>query len=184
MLKSLLPACPDLAKKMLPSFAGVLEVKHYIRGRLRLRVPSMRGDSRLALFVEKALGCVRGIESVSANPILGTVLVKFDERAISPEIVITAVSRCFDFQNAVKSRRSIVGNELKVLRFSLDQAVMQKTFGFFDLRSALSLMLIFQLIRGVSAWKRGSAATVRAQKQSFPIALIWWLLQCIGHDKF
>lgn len=183
LLKFIAPNGDVPAKRTLPSFAGVLEVKHYISGRLRVRIPSMKGDSRLAEYIVKALSPVRGIDEVSANPLLGTALVKFDETLLSPEIVITALSHCFDFGAAIKSRRSIFGNELKLFRFSLDQAVMQKTLGLFDLRSAVSLLLMFQLARGLSKWRRGAPVFNGNDKQPFPIALVWWLLQTIGHER-
>jgi|GEM_PF-212817 len=170
----------EILKDMLPSFSGVLEVKHYIRGRLRVKIPAIKGNVQTAEFMEKALSPITGMKSVSVNPLLGTVLLKFDEAALSPEIVITALSRCFNFDAAVKNRKSILGKELKLFRFAIDQAVLKKTCGILDIRSAMSLLLIFQLIRGVAMWRRGSMQQPQT-KPPFPISLVWWLFQSIDN---
>lgn len=170
----------EILKDMLPSFSGVLEVKHYIRGRLRVKIPAIRGSTQTAEFIEKALSPITGMKSVSVNPLLGTVLLKFDESALSPEIVITALSHCFNFDAAVKNRKSILGKELKLFRFAIDQAVLKKTCGILDIRSAMSLLLIFQLIRGIASWRRGSLLQPQT-KPLFPISLLWWLFQSIDN---
>ena len=170
----------EILKDMLPSFSGVLEVKHYIKGRLRVKIPAIKGNAQTAEFMEKALSPITGMKSVSVNPLLGTVLLKFDEAALSPEIVITALSRCFNFDAAVKNRKSILGKELKLFRFAIDQAVLKKTCGILDIRSAMSLLLIFQLIRGVAMWRRGSMQQPQT-KPPFPISLVWWLFQSIDN---
>lgn len=171
----------EILKDMLPSFSGVLEVKHYIKGRLRVKIPAIKGSAQTAEFMEKALSPIAGMKSVSVNPLLGTVLLKFDEAALSPEIVITALSRCFNFDAAVKNRKSILGKELKLFRFAIDQAVLKKTCGILDIRSAMSLLLIFQLIRGIASWRMGSLQQPQTKKPPFPISLVWWLFQSIDN---
>ena len=171
----------EILKDMLPSFSGVLEVKHYIKGRLRVKIPAIKGSAQTAEFMEKALSPIAGMKSVSVNPLLGTVLLEFDEAALSPEIVITALSRCFNFDAAVKNRKSILGKELKLFRFAIDQAVLKKTCGILDIRSAMSLLLIFQLIRGIASWRMGSLQQPQTKKPPFPISLVWWLFQSIDN---
>ena len=171
----------EILKDMLPSFSGVLEVKHYIKGRLRVKIPAIKGSAQTAEFMEKALSPIAGMKSVSVNPLLGTVLLKFDEAALSPEIVITALSRCFNFDAAVKNRKSILGKELKLFRFAIDQAVLKKTCGILDIRSAMSLLLIFQLIRGIASWRMGSLQQPQTKKPPFPVSLVWWLFQSIDN---
>ncbi len=171
----------EILKDMLPSFSGVLEVKHYIKGRLRVKIPAIKGSAQTAEFMEKALSPIAGMKSVSVNPLLGTVLLEFDEAALSPEIVITALSRCFNFDAAVKNRKSILGKELKLFRFAIDQAVLKKTCGILDIRSAMSLLLIFQLIRGIASWRMGSLQQPQTKKSPFPISLVWWLFQSIDN---
>ena len=174
----------DILKDMLPSFSGVLEVKHYVKGRLRVKIPAIKGSTQSAEFIEKALSPIRGMKSVSANAMLGTVLLKFDESILRPDVVITALSRCFNFDAAIKNRKSIIGNEFKLFRFALDQAVMKKTCGVLDIRSAMSLLLLFQLVKAILRWRRSTLGQQTQSKPPFPISLIWWLLQSIDNRLF
>ena len=79
-----------------PSFQGVLEVKHSIAGRMRVRIPSMKSNRAIAERIVKTLSGVGGIRKISANPMLGTVLVEYDAKTLSPVIVVSALTYCFD----------------------------------------------------------------------------------------
>ncbi|MEW6664927.1 MAG: HMA2 domain-containing protein [Thermodesulfobacteriota bacterium] len=60
-----------------------LEVIHHIPGRVRFRIPALRGSEALRLHVERELSVSQGIRSVSASAGTGTVLVHFEEKLIT-----------------------------------------------------------------------------------------------------
>ena len=54
------------------SFVGVLEVVHTLPGRMRLRLPSLKGREKGMMEFAANLKRLEGIESVAVNPLLGT----------------------------------------------------------------------------------------------------------------
>src|ERR687897_1063642 len=53
----------------------VAHVEHQIRGRIRLRIPSMRGDGAYFETLRQQLADRAGVVGVSANPLTGSLLV-------------------------------------------------------------------------------------------------------------
>ena len=66
----------------------------------------------------------------------------------------------------------MLGRGVKNVRFALDQALLRNTRGFVDVRSAMTLVLLIVLIRGLVG--RGRAAFN-------PLSVIWWLFQAVDH---
>ena len=58
---------------------------HHVPGRLRVRVPSVKGNAGEASSLEKRIRSQRGVKDVQTNPLTGSVLVHYDP-------VITTVS--------------------------------------------------------------------------------------------
>lgn len=157
-------------KSKLPSFSGVLEVRHSIPGRMRLWIPSLKGDAVASRDFQENLSRLRGVRRVDVNVFLGTCLVEYDARELTAALIVAAASRCFDFERQIQNRQSTLWQEMKTIRFALDQALLRRTFGLLDLRSAMTLFLSLSLARGV----------VRQKNATFPpINMIWWLFQSI-----
>lgn len=157
-------------KLRLPSFSGVLEVLHDIPGRMRFRIPALKKNLMGAENFKQQLTRLNGIEQVSINLFLGTVLVKYDSKVLNSMLVVSASTHCFDFERQMQQHQSVFGREAKSLRFALDQALLRNTYGIIDLRSAMTLMLAGTLVRGI----------VRHGGTPFtPLNIIWWLFQSI-----
>ena len=63
-------------------------VIHAIPGRMRLRIPSLKGNEDLARPLREHLSSIPGVAHVEANPVTGSVLVVHDGReANAPELV-------------------------------------------------------------------------------------------------
>jgi len=63
-------------------------VIHAIPGRMRLRIPSLKGNEDLARPLREHLSSISGVEHVEVNPVTGSVLVVHDGReADAPELV-------------------------------------------------------------------------------------------------
>ncbi len=63
---------------------------HALEGRLRIKVPEVKGSSLKAREIEGHLALCPGVEEVSANPITGSVLVHYNPRLIGQEEIILA----------------------------------------------------------------------------------------------
>lgn len=154
----------------LPSFSGVLEVRSSIPGRMRLKIPSLKGDPDASKRFHEKLMRLQGALEVDVNVFLGTCLVRYDANSLTPCLIVAAAARCFDFERRIQERQSALWQEVKTIRFALDQALLRRTCGVLDLRSAMTLFLSTVLVRGV----------FRQKKDSFPpVNMIWWLFQSI-----
>ena len=56
--------------------------------------------------------------------------------------------------------------DLQAVHYALNQAVMRRSGGIFDLPSLMTVLLIFTFVRGI-AGKGGSKFS--------PLAVLWWL---------
>ena len=56
----------------------MLEVRHQVRGRLRLRIPGLLNDRQLAVRLAASLGSVPGVSEVRVNPACGCLVVHYE----------------------------------------------------------------------------------------------------------
>ena len=77
----------------LPSFAGALEVKSAIPGRIRFYMPKLKGDAEFAAALAGALSGINVINRSNINSTTGSLLVVYDETAVEPEVLMGAVMR-------------------------------------------------------------------------------------------
>jgi hypothetical protein len=61
-----------------PADLAAIELRHAIPGRIRLKIPSIKGEPGLALEVHKQLAALPVIRRVEVNPVTGSVLVLYD----------------------------------------------------------------------------------------------------------
>jgi copper chaperone CopZ len=66
---------------------------HALDGRLRIKIPQVKGSPQRALAVEQFLLGLAGITDVTANPTTGNVLVLFTSAAIGQHAIITALQK-------------------------------------------------------------------------------------------
>ena len=55
-----------------------LQIAHQVPGRIRMKVPSAKGDPALLEEIQKAFSAIPGIEQVVVNPETGSVVLKYD----------------------------------------------------------------------------------------------------------
>jgi hypothetical protein len=69
-------------------------VHHAIDGRLRIKIPSIKGSSAKAADLERQLRCLaEGIEHVTANPTTGSVLITYDPRQVGQRDIFEGLAR-------------------------------------------------------------------------------------------
>ena len=161
------------ACQQIVSFTGVLEVVHALPGRLRLRLPSLRARPQALAAFASTVERLDGIRAVEVNPLLGTALVRYDAAKLTPSLVVAAATHGFDFEAALRRRRSLVGGELHLLHGALDQAVMRRSGGLLDLSALMTLTLVVTFVRGLAG--RGGA-------KFSPLAVLWWLHRSFSRE--
>lgn len=164
------PSMMKNALNQIVSFAGVLEVVHAIPGRIRLRVPSLKGRPRALDALSATLLRLDGIASAETNATLGTVLVRYDAAKLTPSLVVAAATHGFDFEAAQRRQRSLVGGELRAIHYAVNQAVLKRSGGLVDLPALMTVLLVVTFVRGLLG--RGGA-------KFSPLAVVWWLHQSL-----
>ena len=66
---------------------------HLLDGRLRIKIPEVKGMPQQAVMVEQVLLGMDGITDVTANPTTGNVLVLFDASVIGQQDILTALQK-------------------------------------------------------------------------------------------
>ncbi|MCF2627364.1 hypothetical protein I6E36_04640 [Fusobacterium mortiferum] len=152
-------------KKMLPDFYGILEVQHYIKGRIRLKVTSLIQDDEKAKELVGKLASLNGIEDISVNTLIGSVLIKFSEEVVDPITLIGAVLSILGLEEEVfeKKNGKLFSGMREVIE-SIDFAIYNKTKGILDLKSTIALLFIINGIRKIR------------QNPIMPngVNLLWW----------
>ncbi|NMC75336.1 MAG: cation transporter [Geobacteraceae bacterium] len=78
---------------------------HHVPGRLRVRIPGLKGNTRLAAKVEESLRTCSGVEDISINPVTGSVVIRYNRDAThSRNILLYLTEKGFiDMEKAVPS---------------------------------------------------------------------------------
>lgn len=71
--------------------ASHAQLRHYVPGRLRLKLASIQWNEAHAFAAERALRRLDGIHSASANTLTGSVVVRFDPRIASVASILEAL---------------------------------------------------------------------------------------------
>ena len=83
---------------------------HVLDGRLRIKLPQVKGTSQRALAVEQLLLGLDGVTDVTANPTTGNVLVLFTSAVIGQHDIVAALQKTgylSDDHTAAQSRKSL-----------------------------------------------------------------------------
>jgi Heavy metal associated domain 2 len=55
-----------------------LQIAHQIPGRIRMKIPSAKGQPELLAEIQRSFSAIPGIEEVVINPLTGSVVLKYD----------------------------------------------------------------------------------------------------------
>ncbi len=64
---------------------------HALEGRLRIKIPQVKGAAVRARQVERHLGRIAGVDYVSANPVTGSVLILYNSSLTAQEEILSAL---------------------------------------------------------------------------------------------
>ena len=162
-----------MEKKNLPDFYGVLEVQHYIKGRLRLKINVLAGNYDACKELESRMISLRGIYSIKSNPMLGTLLIEFDENEVSSVILMGAILNLLGLEDEAFSRKSgFISSIFSESVSALDSVIYNKTKGILDIKSTLGMFLLYYGVKKIR------------QNPVLPngVNLLWWAYSLISKD--
>ncbi|MGE3542009.1 MAG: HMA2 domain-containing protein [Candidatus Tectimicrobiota bacterium] len=67
---------------------------HLLEGRLRIKIPELKGAQSRALALAQRLEQLEGIDAVTANPTTGNVLILFNSAQLEHRAIIRAIQQC------------------------------------------------------------------------------------------
>lgn len=125
-------------------------VSHRTPNRLRIKIPSKKGDSVYFTYLKNHLSVYQGIEKTEINPITGSVLVvhTLDERKI---VTHAEDNKLFKISNLRTSSTGLSESILQTFR-DLNAKITTSTKGFANIPDIIFLTLlgvgIYQISRG------------------------------------
>jgi len=114
--------------------SSVPYVIHAIDGRVRVRVPAVRGSSAMADAVTAQLSALDGVNRVHANQIAGSVVVHYTRGRTSSEAILGALRMAVPFSpncDSLGSARGVACSQearpltTRVLHLAMDLAVQR-----------------------------------------------------------
>jgi len=114
---------------------------HNIPGRLRVKIPSIKGSPNTANDVEELLKAIDGIDSTAVNTLTGSVVVNYDIRIVDSEVVLNVLEQkgYFETPKVVTNDRYIEAAVSKAGSF-VGKAVLEMLLAKAFEDSALSIL--------------------------------------------
>ncbi len=133
-------------------FRGIVEVKHALPGRLRFYIPALKMDVEKGKILQRQLLQAAAIKELKINPVLGTLLVRYDEGKIDVITLTGVLAKLLGLEKELeKTPKSLMGQEVGKLLKSANSSIYEQTDGLLDLNTAISLtflsMGIWSIIR-------------------------------------
>jgi copper chaperone CopZ len=116
---------------------------HNTPGRLRVKIPSIKGSPKFANDIEGILRTIEGIDSTAVNTLTGSIVINYDRNIVSSEAVLSILEKkgYFEILKAVSNDRTIEAAVSKaggVVGRAVLEVLLAKAFE----GSALSLLTV------------------------------------------
>ena len=167
---------PDNSQKKPMGFRNVLEVRHFIPGRIRLYAPIIRYADFGSIAVKEKLSSINGIVGVSSSTVSGTLLINFDPAVLTPDVVFAAAVHVLGIQDEIEEiPKSFVSSEIKNIGDSLNRALYEKSGGLLDFRTLIPITLA-----GLGVYKM-----LQPGGLSIPggFTLLWWAFMRLNGEQ-
>lgn len=139
-----------MKKDILPNFYGIMEVKHYSKNRLRLQINSLKNNFQAGKELEDRMKNLDGIYEIKSNSTIGSLLISFDANKVEAMVIIGAVLNLLGLEEEAFSVKSgIVTTFIKDIIVGVDSSIYNKSKGILDLKSTISILLIYYGIKKV-----------------------------------
>lgn len=151
----------------LPSFKGIIEVRHFLPGRMRIYVSKLVGNDIEKTLLETQFSKIDGINVIQVNGITGSVLVSYDTSKVDAGILYSAMIRLLQLEEFIdKNEVSLVSREIKQASESLNRGMFEKTNGIMDMKTLVPVSFIMFALKEI--YKNPSAGKPGAY------TLLWW----------
>ncbi len=154
-----------------------VRTEHMLPGRVRFRVPSLRGNAASGEHLATALDGVASIKKVCVNTVTGSVLIHYDAQTLNAALLVAAVIKVLGLEGELeKVPVSRLQRELRQVSKALNRALYDQTNGLLDMKSAIFLSLA----------ALGTVKLLQQRSLALPagFTLLWWasngLLGCRG----
>lgn len=127
-----------------------MEVKHYSKNRLRLQINSLKNNFEVGKELEDRMKNLDGIYEIKSNSTIGSLLISFDEDRVEAMVIIGAILNLLGLEDEVFSTKNgIITTFIKDIIAGVDTSIYNKSRGILDLKSAVSIALIYYGIKKV-----------------------------------
>ncbi len=180
MLRFLLPAVITTAfasmlnssTKDKLSLKGVIEVRHCIKDRLRISVPSLKGNQSVADKLIADLDKLDVVKSSEASSLTGSVIISYDQSQMEPVFMMGILVQLLGLDNNLSAvEKAELEKEFSMMKDSFDRGLLSVTKGKIDTKSTVTTLLIAGIIYSLIK----NSHSIRALPT--PLTLIWWLYQ-------
>ncbi|MCG8634720.1 MAG: hypothetical protein MI863_12885 [Desulfobacterales bacterium] len=152
---------------------GPVRVGHALPGRIRVMVPDLKGAGPGEVTRLEKLGSLPGVTSAQANPVSGSVVIRYDHKSVTPSLILMALSRILGKEEEVinaATPKLMAG--LRQFGTGLNRAVYEEAHGLVDLNTLLALALL--AAGGAKLWQE------RTSGMPPGAVLLWWGLSIIN----
>lgn len=151
----------------LPSFRNILEVKHYIPGRLRLNCNYLKQNAKDSMILVDTCKKIPGINNITINEQIGSILVEYDFNSLEPVLIIGIILKVLNLENEVKKNpKSLVSKESINILDSLNRTVNEKTMGIIDFKNLVMMFIGAYAIYDIKA---------RPEFRPCGYTCLWWI---------
>jgi hypothetical protein len=162
----------QMSNKPTISFNGEIEVKQDIPGRLRIYCHKLRDDA-LSDALTVQLCRIDGIKQVSVSRVTGSILVLYDAKKIESHLLQAALVKLLGVETQSDlGGQSIIMKEITLTNQALNYAILDKTRGIIDVKTALPIIFIGLAIKELI--RTGTLGTPA------PITLLYWAYTSFG----
>ena len=159
---------------MLQNFYGVIQVKHYQNGRLRLQTDILRENVELEQEFLNNMRQLSGIDSVRVNSVTGSILIYFDEKIIESSFLYLIVLKLLHLEEeALKNKPGKIKVLLKQTFEAVDMAIYNKSKGYLDLKTLVAGIFAFYGIKKLKMTPKLPAGAT----------LLWWAFIFLSEGK-
>lgn len=134
----------------LPSFHGIIEVKHSLKGRIRLRVPILKESEQGREILLSQLSKISTIKKIEINNITGSLTLEYDDSQMNPQLLIGVIIKLLNLEYQINNRpKALLNKEMSTAKEAVNLAIYNKSKGILDLKSLLAFGFIIIGIRKV-----------------------------------
>ncbi|WP_297639151.1 HMA2 domain-containing protein [uncultured Clostridium sp.] len=137
-------------KDNVPSFKGVLEIKHNIKGRVRLYAPRIKENSEYSQVLISQLTKVKSISNIEVNSVTGSIVICYNPAELELALLVGVVIKLLGLEEAISEKpKSLISKEIKNVKEAVDLAFYNKTSGILDIKSVAAVLCLVVGARSV-----------------------------------